>query len=107
MKKADKKQAAECTEEVRRLEVMGCLVPLMEKFETGEKAVSNLEVLSGKVLREILKYYYNAKLKGIATMKKADMVTEVTKRLVLREHALPSGDGSVAVGAGAGDDDGH
>ena len=83
LKNADKKQAAECTEEVSRLEVMGCLVPLMEKFETGKKAVSNLEVLSGKVLREMFKYYYNAKLKGgIATMKKADMVTEVTKRLV-------------------------
>ena len=86
---------------------MGCLVPLMEKFETGEKAVSNLEILSGKMLREILKCYYNAKLKGVATMKKADMVTELTKRLVLCEHALPSGDGSVVVGAGAGDDDGH
>jgi hypothetical protein len=79
----------------------------MEKFETGEKAVSNLEILSGKMLREILKYFYNAKLKGVATMKKADMVTEVTKRLVLCEHALPSGDGSGVVGAGAGDDDGH
>ena len=88
---------------------MRCLVPLlMEKFETGEKAVSNLEILSGKMLREeILKYYYyhNAKLKGVATMKKADMVT---KHLVLREqHALPSSDGSVVVGAGAGDENGH
>ena len=89
LRKADKKQAAECTDEVRRLEVMGCLAPLMEKFETGEKSVSNLETHSGKVLREILKYYYNAKVKGIATMKKkADMVSEVAKRLVLREHAL-------------------
>jgi hypothetical protein len=32
LRKAGKKQAAECTEEVRRLEVMGYLVPLMEKF---------------------------------------------------------------------------
>ena len=79
----------------------------MEKFETGEKAVSNLEILSRKMLREILKYYYNAKLKGVATMKKADMVTKVTKHLVLREHALPSSDGSVVIGAGAGDENGH
>ena len=86
LKKADKKQAAECTEEMRRLEVMGHLIPLMEKFETGEKTVSSLEALSAKVLKEILKFYYNAKLKGIATMKKADMADEVAKRLVV--HAL-------------------
>jgi hypothetical protein len=88
LKKADKRQAAECTEETRRLEVMGHLIPLMEKFETGEKTVSSLEALSTKVLKEILKFYYNAKLKGIATMKKADMVDEVAKRLVVQhQHA--------------------
>ena len=40
---------------------MGYLIPLMETFETGEKPVC-LEALSGKVLKEILKYYYNVKL---------------------------------------------
>jgi hypothetical protein len=86
LRKANKKQAAECTEEARRLEVMGYLLPLIGKFETGEKAVSSLETLSGKVLNEMLKYYYNVKLKGIASMKKVDMVNEVAKHLVLRQH---------------------
>ena len=87
LKKANKKQAAECTEETRRLEVMRSLTPLMEEFETGEKPVLSLEALSGKVLREILKFYFNAKLKGIASMKKSDMVDEVAKRLVMHPNA--------------------
>jgi hypothetical protein len=70
LRKANKKQEAECTdEEIRRLEVMGYLIPLMETFETGEKPVC-LEALSGKVLKEILKYYYNVKLKGIASIRR-------------------------------------
>ena len=95
LKRATKKKAAECTEETRRLEVMGHLVPLMEKFENGEKAVSSLETLSAKVLKEILKFYYNAKLKGMTTIKKADMIDEVAKRLVVQpQHVvevLPAG----------------
>ena len=95
LKRATKKKAAECTEERRRLEVMGHLVPLMEKFENGEKAVSSLETLSAKVLKEILKFYYNAKLKGMATIKKADMIDEVAKGLVVQpQHVvevLPAG----------------
>ena len=99
LKKADKKQAAECTDETRRLEVVGYLMPLMEKFETGEKTVSSLDALSGKMLKEIIKFYYNVKLKGIATMKKVDLVDEVAKRLVVRQHALPAGSSS-SVGGG-------
>jgi hypothetical protein len=37
LRKVAKKQAAECTEETHRLEARGHLIPLMEKFETGEK----------------------------------------------------------------------
>ena len=98
LRKANKKQAAECSEEARRLEVMGYLIPLMETFETGEKTVSSLETLSGKVLKEILKYIHYVRLKGIASMKKVDMVNEIAKRLVLRQHILPAGDGSVVFG---------
>ena len=71
-------------------------MPLMEKFETGEKTVSSLDALSGKMLKEIIKFYYNVKLKGIATMKKVDLVA---KRLVVRQHALPAGSSS-SVGGG-------
>ena len=36
----------------------------------------------------VLKFYYNVKLKGIATMKKADMVDKLAKRLVVQpQHA--------------------
>jgi hypothetical protein len=51
------------------------------------------------VLKEIIKFYYNVKLKGIATMKKVDLVDEVAKRLVVRQHALPAGSSS-SVGGG-------
>ena len=89
LKRAAKKKAAECTEETRRLEAMGHLIALMEKFETGGKTVSSLEAFSAKVLKEILTFYYNVRLKGIATMKKADMVDEVAKRIVVQpQHAL-------------------
>jgi hypothetical protein len=86
LRKVAKKQAAECTEEARRLEARRHLIPLMEKFEIGKKALSSLEALSAQVLKEILKFFYNVKLKGIATMKKADMVQEVVKRVVVQPH---------------------
>ena len=35
--KADKKQAVVCTDKTCRLEVVGYLMPLMEKFETSKK----------------------------------------------------------------------
>ncbi|KAI2491962.1 hypothetical protein MHU86_22582 [Fragilaria crotonensis] len=98
LKKADKKQAAESTDETRRLEAVGYLMPLMEKFKTGERTVSSLDALSGKVLKEIIKFYYNVKLKGIATMKKVDLIDEVAKRLVVCQHAVPAG--SNVVGGG-------
>jgi hypothetical protein len=103
LRKANKKQTVECSEKTRRLEVMGYLTPLMEKFETGEENVSSLNALSGKVLKEILKYYYNIKLKGIASMKKVDLIREVAKYLVVRQPAdLPAGAGAVTTG-----DEGH
>ncbi|KAI2510833.1 hypothetical protein MHU86_3619 [Fragilaria crotonensis] len=103
LRKANKKQTVECSEKTRRLEVMGYLIPLMEKFETGEENVSSLNALSGKVLKEILKYYYNIKLKGIASMKKVDLIREVAKYLVVRQPAdLPAGAGAVTTG-----DEGH
>ena len=68
---------------------MGHLIALMEKFETGGKTVSSLEAFSAKVLKKILKFYYNVRLKGVAAMKKADMVDEVAKRIVVQpQHAL-------------------
>ena len=86
MKKAEKKKATECGEETRRLEVMAYLTPLMAKFEEGERHVSSFEALPSKTLKEILKFYYNAKVKGLASMKKIDTVDEVAKRLVLVAH---------------------
>lgn len=62
---------------------MAYLAPLIAKFETAERPVSSLPALPVKTLKEILKYYFNAKVTGLATMKKMDMVDEVAKRLVV------------------------
>ena len=70
-------------EEAHRLEAMAYLAPLIAKFETGERPVLSLHSLPVKMLREILKYYFNAKVTGLAAMKKMDMVDEVAKRLVV------------------------
>jgi hypothetical protein len=83
LKKAEKKKASECGEEARQLEVMAYLALLIAKFETGERPVSSLPALPVKTLKEILKYYLIAKVTGLATMKKMDMVDEVAKRLVV------------------------
>ena len=59
----------------------------------------SLDALSGKVLREIIKFYYNVTLKGIAMMKKVDLVDEVAKHLiVVRQHVLGPAGPSLASG---------
>jgi hypothetical protein len=99
LKKAEKKKASECGEEARRLEAMAYLAPLIAKFETGERPVLSLHSLPVKMLREILKYYFNTKVTGLAAMKKMDMVDEVAKRLVVMYPERQGGELPASVNA--------
>ncbi|KAI2498520.1 hypothetical protein MHU86_15980 [Fragilaria crotonensis] len=89
LKKAEKQKAAELTDEAHRSEVMPILTELMGRFETADND-NNLEdgikALSANVLKDILKYYYTVKIKGMSTMKKPDLVMAViTQFIALRD----------------------
>jgi hypothetical protein len=90
LKKAEKQKAAELTDEAHRSEVMPVLTELMGRFETANNDNNNLEdgikALSANVLKDILKYYYSVKIKGMSTMKKPDLVMAViTQFIALRD----------------------
>ncbi len=61
--------------------------------------MSSLDTISGKVLKEIIKFYCNVKLKGVST-KEVDLVDKVAKHLVVRQHSLPADPSSVGGGEG-------
>ena len=55
----------------------------MGRFETvGVDNFDGVKSLSANVLKDILKFYYGTRLKGMSTMKKPDLVIEVTNQLI-------------------------
>ena len=93
MKKAEKQKAAELIDEAQRSEAMPVLMELMGRFETADKNDNNLEdgikALSANVLKDILKYYYSVKIKGMSTMKKPDLVMAVINQFLVSREARP------------------
>jgi hypothetical protein len=89
LNRAEKQNAAESAEEAHRNEVMPFLVEMMGRFETGDNFVG-VKALSATVLKDILKFYFNiTRLKGLLTMKKADLVIEVTNQLIASRDRPP------------------
>ena len=91
-KKEEKHKATELAEEARRNEMMPVLAGLMQPFETdrSDGNLDGVKALSASVLRDILKFYFRVKPKGMATMKKPDLVVEVTNQLIAaREDGPP------------------
>lgn len=54
----------------------------MGKFEAGE-SLAGLSVLPMTLLKDALKFYFGAKLKGISSMKKMQLVEAVRKLIVV------------------------
>ena len=83
LKKVEKQKATESAEEAQRREMMPYLTELMGRFETAAgDNFDGVKALSATVLKDILKLYYGVRLKGMSTMKKTDLVIEVTNRLI-------------------------
>ena len=90
--RAVKQKATELAEEARRNEMMPVLTGLMQPFETDRSGgnLDGVKALSASVLRYILKFYFHVRPKGMATMKKPDLVAEVTNQLIAaREDGPP------------------
>ena len=64
--------------------MMPVLTGLMQPFETdrSDGNLDGVKALSASVLRYILKFYFRVRPKGMATMKKPDLVVEVTNQLI-------------------------
>ena len=92
LKKAEKQKAAERIDEAQRSEAMPVLTELTGRFETADND-NNLEdgikALSANVLKDILKYYYSVKIKGMSTMKKPDLVMAVINQFIVSRDARP------------------
>ena len=89
LKRAEKQNAAESAEEAHQNEVMPFLMEMMGRFETGDN-FDGVKALSATVLKDILKFYFNiTRLKGVLTMKKADLVIEVTNQLIASRDRPP------------------
>ena len=79
--KVAKQKAADLAEGAHRSEVMPHLKEMMAQFESGDN-FDNVIAFSATMLKDILKFYFNARLKGMSTMKKSDLVIEVTNQLI-------------------------
>jgi hypothetical protein len=90
-KREEKQKATELAEEARRNEMMPILTGLMQPFETdrSDGNLDGVKALSANVLRDILKFYFRVRPKGMATMKKPDLVVEVTNQLIAARDGPP------------------
>jgi acetyl-CoA carboxylase alpha subunit len=79
LKKVEKQKATESAEEAQRREMMPYLTELMGRFETAAgDNFDGVKALSATLQKDILKLYDGVRLKGMSTMKKTDLVIEVT-----------------------------
>ena len=82
--KAEKQRATEEAEAAQKVKVLPALKEKMAKFESGDdKLIDGLNAFSASTLKDIIKFYYGEKVKGISTMKKSGLVAEVAKRVVV------------------------
>ena len=87
----EKQKTTELAEEAQRNEVMPFFTGLMQRFETdhGDGNLDGVKALSANVLRDILKFYFSVRPKGMSTMKKPDLVIEVTTQLIAAREGPP------------------
>ncbi len=89
LRKEEKQKEIELAEEAQRSKVMPYLEELMGQFETvGGDNFDGVKALSANVLKDILKFYYGTRLKGMSTMKKPDLVIEVTSQLIASRNGI-------------------
>ena len=67
---------------LRKDETLPTLKLVMAKYEAGE-SLAGLKDHTASMLKDIVKYYYGVKLKGLSTMKKPELMEEVRKRVVV------------------------
>lgn len=70
---------------------MPFLTGLMQRFETDHRGrnLDGVKALSANVLRDILKFYFRVRPKGMSTMKKPDLVIEVANQLIAARDGPP------------------
>ena len=77
-----KRNLAEEADALRKDETLPTLKLVMAKYEAGE-SLAGLKDHTASMLKDIVKYYYGVKLKGLSTMKKPELMEEVRKRVVV------------------------